>query len=179
MSAGLPPITDIARRGWHGRKVPTAVFAAVRGTGFMECRACAVHSGLMSADPDHLGRLLGFFRDEFAEFGGRARKTVPPRSVNRAFSLGSSRPALISVLSFSMILLWRGGSLRASMPSRRLSSRSMAEHMYFPVPPMNSKVPRMSGSFTCVTVYLAKTFDPSVVFRSDRWIYSSIFIPSG
>ena len=22
MSAGLPPITDIARRGWHGRKVP-------------------------------------------------------------------------------------------------------------------------------------------------------------
>ena len=24
MSAGLPPITDIARRGWHGRKVPTA-----------------------------------------------------------------------------------------------------------------------------------------------------------
>ena len=23
MSAGLPPIADIARRGWHGRKVPT------------------------------------------------------------------------------------------------------------------------------------------------------------
>jgi hypothetical protein len=22
MSAGLPPIADIARRGWHGRKVP-------------------------------------------------------------------------------------------------------------------------------------------------------------
>src|SRR4051794_41934268 len=22
MSAGLPPITDIGRRGWHGRKVP-------------------------------------------------------------------------------------------------------------------------------------------------------------
>ena len=22
MSAGLPPITDIARRGWNGRKVP-------------------------------------------------------------------------------------------------------------------------------------------------------------
>src|SRR3954451_24479589 len=22
MSAGLPPITEIARRGWHGRKVP-------------------------------------------------------------------------------------------------------------------------------------------------------------
>ena len=22
MSAGLPPISDIARRGWHGRKVP-------------------------------------------------------------------------------------------------------------------------------------------------------------
>jgi hypothetical protein len=24
MSAGLPPITDIARRGWHGRQVPQA-----------------------------------------------------------------------------------------------------------------------------------------------------------
>jgi hypothetical protein len=24
MSAGLPPITDIARRGWHSRKVPSA-----------------------------------------------------------------------------------------------------------------------------------------------------------
>src|SRR6476620_5939246 len=28
MSAGLPPITDIARRGWHGRKVPTPDIAA-------------------------------------------------------------------------------------------------------------------------------------------------------
>jgi hypothetical protein len=32
MSAGLPLITDIALRGWHGRKVPTAVIAAVRRT---------------------------------------------------------------------------------------------------------------------------------------------------
>ena len=37
MSAGLPPITDIARRDWHGRKVPTAVIAAIRRTGVMEC----------------------------------------------------------------------------------------------------------------------------------------------
>jgi hypothetical protein len=25
MFSGVPPIADIARRGWHGRKVPTAV----------------------------------------------------------------------------------------------------------------------------------------------------------
>jgi hypothetical protein len=48
MSAGLPPIMDIARRGWHGRKVLTAVIGrellnqlvaatpAVRGTGVTE-----------------------------------------------------------------------------------------------------------------------------------------------
>ena len=28
MSAGLPPITDIARRGWYGRKVPIAVVSS-------------------------------------------------------------------------------------------------------------------------------------------------------
>ena len=34
---------DIARRGWHGRKVPTAVFAAVRQTGLMEyCAASRI-----------------------------------------------------------------------------------------------------------------------------------------
>jgi ABC-type uncharacterized transport system substrate-binding protein len=33
MSAGLPPITDIARRGWHGRKVPTAVIRSPRRRG--------------------------------------------------------------------------------------------------------------------------------------------------
>ena len=31
MSAGLPPIADIARRGWHGRKVPKAAVSNPRG----------------------------------------------------------------------------------------------------------------------------------------------------
>jgi hypothetical protein len=32
---------------------------------------------------------------------------------------------------------------------------------YFPVPPVNSKTPRRSGSFASFSVYLAKTLEPS------------------
>ena len=86
MSAGLPPIADIARLGRHGRKVPTTII----GTGYsitssaqyssfaerevMECRPKLPPSLRLDArEPDNLAPLLGLVSDEFAEVGGRAR----------------------------------------------------------------------------------------------------------
>src|ERR1700730_14646485 len=51
----------------------------------------------------HLGPLLRFRSYEFAEIGGRAWKPEEPNSTNRALSLGLTSPALISLLSRSMI----------------------------------------------------------------------------
>ena len=59
MSAGLPPITDIARRGWHGRKVPIgdihsigAASALLKQPSQIEAahrqRQCSVASGARS-----------------------------------------------------------------------------------------------------------------------------------
>ena len=73
MSAGLPLKPDIARRGWHGRKVPTAAFAAVRRTGVTECSSGG-SLRLDACELDHLGPLLGFVGDELAEVGRRERK---------------------------------------------------------------------------------------------------------
>jgi len=36
MSAALPPITDIARRGWHGRKVPIGDIQQTKCDGVKE-----------------------------------------------------------------------------------------------------------------------------------------------
>ena len=64
MSAGPPQIADIARRGWHGRKVPTAVFAAVRRTDVTEyVVGIAASLRLDASKLDYLGPLLGFVRD--------------------------------------------------------------------------------------------------------------------
>ena len=70
--------------------------------------------------PDHLAPLLGFFRDELAEIGGRAASTVPPRSASRALILGSARTALISLLSLSTISA--GVFLGAPTPYQVLAS---------------------------------------------------------
>jgi len=51
---------------------------------------------------------------------GEPASTVPPRSTSRAFMLGSARPALISLFSFSTILA--GVSLGAPMPYHALDS---------------------------------------------------------
>src|SRR6478609_10883651 len=69
------PTADIARRGWHGRKVPTAVFAAVRRTGVTEClpNGCVLVR-LDVRRPDHLAPLLSLLGDKFAEAGPRKNK---------------------------------------------------------------------------------------------------------
>ena len=59
--------------------------------------------GLKARELHHLGPFLGFVGDELPEVGGRTGSTVPPRSASRALILGSARPALISLLSFSTI----------------------------------------------------------------------------
>ena len=91
----------------------------------MECRlGLRDQSGFDVGRPDHLGPLLGFVGDELAEFGGRAGKHVPPRSAIRAFILGSARPALISLFSFSMISA--GVFLGAPTPNQ--CARLVARH---------------------------------------------------
>ena len=51
---------------------------------------------------------------------GEPASTVPPRSASRAFILGSARPALISLLSLSMISA--GVSFGAPRPNQALAS---------------------------------------------------------
>ena len=82
--------------------------------------------GLLRLDvgrPDHLAPFLGFVGDELAEVGGRAGKHRAARSASRALILGSARPALISLLSFSTISA--GVFLGAPRPNQR-SPRSPA-----------------------------------------------------
>jgi hypothetical protein len=50
----------------------------------------------------HLALLLAF-DDELAKVGGREREHIATESANRAFILGSARPALLSLLSISTI----------------------------------------------------------------------------
>src|SRR5215831_2027161 len=96
------------RSRWH-LSIPVGerrrrVVRRIRGTGFMECDAETGGSICLDAcELHHLAPLLGFLGDEFAEVGGRAPSTVPPRSASRAFMLGSARAALISLLSLSTI----------------------------------------------------------------------------
>src|SRR5262249_167948 len=57
----------------------------------------------------------------FSKSGGEPASTLPPRSANRALSLGSARPALISALSFPMIS--DGVFLGAWRPTHWLASK--------------------------------------------------------
>ena len=77
-------------------------------------------SALAPAKRHHLAPFLGFPGDEFSEIDGRARFRVAPISASRAFSLGSTRMALISLLSFSMISA--GVFLGAPTPYGELAS---------------------------------------------------------
>jgi hypothetical protein len=79
MSAGLPPIADIARRGWHGRRVP---IAAVSGCS----KLCMWKRDLLD-DLVGAGEQRG--RDVDAKRLGRFeidRKLIPGRSFYRQIS---------------------------------------------------------------------------------------------
>ena len=71
---------------------------------------------------DHLGPLLGIVGDIFPEFGGVIGIGTLPRSANRAFNFESARPALISLLTLSMISA--GVFLGAPRPFRPIPSSS-------------------------------------------------------
>src|SRR6266699_103415 len=82
MSAGLPPIADIARRGWHGGKVPRSdIGPAIRSPRrplFAERALWNIDSGSASLrldveGPDDVAPLLRFVGDELAKVGGRKR----------------------------------------------------------------------------------------------------------
>ena len=80
---------------------------------------------LEARELDHLAPLLGFVGDELAEVGGRAGKYRTAQSASRALILGSAKPALISLLSLSMISA--GVFLGAPTPYQR-SPRSPARN---------------------------------------------------
>src|SRR5215470_17539600 len=59
--------------------------------------------GLMRADLITLPHFSVSSAISFPNSAGEPGSAVPPRSARRAFILGAARPALISLLSFSMI----------------------------------------------------------------------------
>src|SRR5262249_8794010 len=95
--------------------------AAIRRTGFMEYRRRAEHySALMLADLITLPHFSVSSAMCLPKSAGEPRRTVPARSARRAFILGSSRAALISLLSLSMIS--DGVFLGTPMPYHWLAS---------------------------------------------------------
>src|SRR5215813_2358053 len=93
----------------------TTAGGAVRLTGVAEHPLEDTLLWLDVGRPDHLGPLLGFFGNESARHRRRLAawrpaksadeppRIIPARSTNCVFSLGSARPALISLLSLSTI----------------------------------------------------------------------------
>src|SRR5262249_11195244 len=80
------------------------VVGAIRGTGFMEYLApFAVQSALMPANLTTLPHFSVSSAMSFPKSAGESATTARPRSESRALILGSARPALISLFSFSTI----------------------------------------------------------------------------
>src|SRR5215472_6892697 len=78
------------------------------------------HSGLMLADRITLAHFSVSSAMSFPKSAGEPTNGVPPRSASRALILGSARPALISLLSLSMISA--GVFLGAPTPNQPLDS---------------------------------------------------------
>jgi hypothetical protein len=89
--------------------------AALRNIGPL-----AVSLRLDAGELDHLAPLLGFLRDQLAEVGGRHRHRHAAQIGKPRFILGSARPALISLLSFSTISA--GVAFGAPTPYQLLAS---------------------------------------------------------
>ena len=73
----------------------------IRLTRTMERRSGSLR--LDVGDLDHLGPFLGSSAMSLPKSSGDPESGVPPRSARRALSVGSARPALVSLLSLSMI----------------------------------------------------------------------------
>src|SRR5262247_959493 len=81
----------------------TTAGGAVRRTEFMEYLDGPDHSGLMLRARMTLPHFSVSSAMSLPKSGGESASTSPPRSASRVFMLGSARPALISLLSFSTI----------------------------------------------------------------------------
>src|SRR5262249_16808458 len=90
--AGEPGAASAARREGFARRTLRNI-----GSGLLR------HSGLMLAALITLLHFSVSSAISFPNSTGESASTSPPRSARRAFILGSARPALISLLSFSTI----------------------------------------------------------------------------
>src|SRR5262245_47035878 len=98
---------------------PTAAIS-LNGCYGISGRDRADHSGLMLAAWITLPHFSVSSAISLPNWAGDPGSGVPPKSANRALILGSARPALISLLSLSMIS--DGVFLGAPMPLQKLAS---------------------------------------------------------
>src|SRR5262249_26089557 len=107
-----------ARTGRFIRLVATPRFAerTLRNIG----RRLVDHSGLMLAARITLAHFSVSSTMNFPNSAGEPTTGVPPTSASRALILGSARPALISLLSFSTIST--GVAFGAPTPNQALAS---------------------------------------------------------
>src|SRR5262249_36976736 len=80
----------------------------------------ADHSALMLAARITLPHFSVSSAMNLPKSAGEPGSTVPPRSARRTFSLGSARPALISLLS--LLTISAGVAFGAPMPAQTLAS---------------------------------------------------------
>ena len=91
-------------------------------TSPIRCCCAQHHSTLILAARITFAHFSVSSRMSLPKSAGEPGSTVPPRSANRALTLGSASAALISALSFSMIA--GGVSLGATSPTHWLASKS-------------------------------------------------------
>src|SRR5882672_5088491 len=102
---GLEPTTKVLWNMVGVRPTPLVGQASRLPGGFGICGISGLSRSvrLSTREFDYLCPLLGLVGDELAEVGGRAGKHSAPRSASRDLTLGSTRAALISLLSRSTI----------------------------------------------------------------------------
>src|SRR5262249_6773608 len=94
----------------------------IRGTAVMEYLiGVSRQSALMLAARIALPHVSVSVVMSLPKSAGEPASAVPPKSANRAMILGSARPALISLLSFSTISA--GVAFGAPMPYQELASK--------------------------------------------------------
>src|SRR5262249_30210978 len=74
---------------------------AIRGTAVMECPWFLAQSALTSTNLTTLAHFSVSSAMNLPKSTGEPASAMPPSSARRAFNLGSTRPALMSLLSFS------------------------------------------------------------------------------
>src|SRR5262245_39352629 len=94
--------------------------ARVRVTGFYGISVEVDHSGLMLAARITLPHFSVSSTINLSKVAGESVVTIVPNSVKRAFTAGSARTALISLLSLSMI--GAGVFLGAPTPDQEVTS---------------------------------------------------------